>query len=66
MTSEAALRAVQPSGVSALRGLEALPLPRLLTVPAYAVALALVEDQVSASVERARASAIERAGAAPA
>ncbi|HEX5089326.1 MAG TPA: hypothetical protein VFV89_16070 [Nocardioides sp.] len=49
-----------------LRGLEVLPLPRLVTVPAYAAALALVEDQVSASFERARASAIERADSAPA
>jgi hypothetical protein len=43
-----------------LAGLRRVPLPRALTVPAYAAAMALAEDRVVASFERARA-AVDRA-----
>jgi hypothetical protein len=46
-----------------LAGLRRLPLPRLLTVPAYAAAMALAEDRVVASFEKARAAAAVRANA---
>ena len=44
-----------------LAGLRKLPLPRGLTVPAYAAAMAVAEDRVVASFERARAAAAEPA-----
>lgn len=46
-----------------LAGLRALPLPRVLTVPSYAAALAVAEDRLMAGLERARTAAMERAEA---
>jgi hypothetical protein len=46
--------------LAVLAGLRVLPLPRLLTVPAYAAALAVAEDRVVAGIEQARAAAAER------
>jgi hypothetical protein len=50
-----------------LAGLRALPLPRVLSVPAYAAALAVAEGRVVAGIERARAAAVgaaDQAGSA--
>jgi hypothetical protein len=49
-----------------LAGLRRLPLPRAVTVPAYAAAMAFAEERVVASFERARAGAAEQLADSPA
>lgn len=44
------------SQLAALAALRALPLPRVLTVPAYAALLAVAEGRVVASLEQAKAA----------
>jgi hypothetical protein len=64
-TATASWTAAQLGALAALR---ALPLPRLLTVPAYAAVLAVAEGRLVAGLERAQAAAVaaaDKAGSGP-